>query len=177
LGRAVPPQQTGKQDVNHSNIRKATSDEEPEAIGKYQYLASKHSSAPSPPKEPQRGRGVSPIGQILKRKQSLLVSPAQDEEAHEAIKSYIQDMALKLHDEAPLTSSTTRAYNLYQRAGVDLSRFYNLLYDAEKEANRRSAAIRKLTALGFKNRMAYFFAVLEDKLGLRHHPAAPESEY
>jgi hypothetical protein len=82
-------------------------------------------------------------------------------------------MAQKLHDEAPLTSSTTRAYNLYQRAGVHLGRFLNLLYDAEKEANRRSATITKLTTLGFKNRMAYFFAVLEDKLGLRRHPDTP----
>jgi len=53
------------------------------------------------------------------------------------------------------------------QAGADLNTFFNLLYDAEKEANRRSASIKKLTSLGFKNRMAYFFAVLEDKLGLR----------
>jgi hypothetical protein len=110
---------------------------------------------------------VAHIGQTLQQKHSLFASPPQDEEARSAIKSYIQDIAQNLHDEAPLTSSATRAYNLYKRAGVHLSWFLNQLYDAEKEANRRSETITKLTARGFKNRMAYFFAVLEDKLGLR----------
>jgi hypothetical protein len=108
------------------------------------------------------------------QKQSYLPAPPQDEDAHTAIKSYIQEMAPKLHDEAPLTSSTMRAYNLYQRAGVHLGRFLNLLYEAEKEATRRSATIRKLTASGFKNRMVYFFAVLEDRLGFRHNSVAME---
>jgi hypothetical protein len=230
LGRGVPPQQTGKQDINYSNIRKAKSDdfasgnshsreEEPEAITlsppgnggiskkrqlyknteavslptngqtnlraveglkaieKYRRSAAKRyvNSSPLSTREPQRGGDVSHIGQTLQGKQSLLALPPRDEEAQEAIKSYVRDIAPKLHDEAPLTSSTTRAYNLYQRAGIDLSRFFNLLYDAEKEANRRSTTITKLTVLGFKNRMAYFFAVLEDKLGLRHHHAASVS--
>ncbi len=39
----------------------------------------------------------------------------------------------------------------------------------------RSTTIKKRTADGFTNRMAYFFAVLEDKLGLREKlpPASP----
>ncbi len=92
---------------------------------------------------------------------------AADDDAYDTIQDYIRDIAGKLHDEAPLKSSTTRAYKLYVQSGVELSRFFNLLYDAEKEASRRSANIKKLTEQGFKNRMAYFFAVLEDLLGLR----------
>jgi hypothetical protein len=42
-----------------------------------------------------------------------------------------------------------------------------MVYEADKEANRRSTTIKKRTADGFTNRMAYFFAVLEDRLGLR----------
>ncbi len=76
-----------------------------------------------------------------------------------------------LHDEAPLKSSTTRAYNLYLRSGMQLNAFFDTLYDAEQETIRRSATIRKLTAQGFKNRMAYFFAIVEDKLGLRQSPS------
>jgi hypothetical protein len=117
---------------------------------------------------------VAHIGQTLLQKQSFLPTPPKDDEAHTAIKTYIQEMAPKLHDEAPLTSSTTRAYNLYQRAGVHLGRFLNLVYEAEKEATRRSQTIRKLTTRGFKNRMVYFFAVLEDKLGLRHNTVVME---
>ncbi len=79
---------------------------------------------------------------------------------------------MKLHDEAPLKSSTTRAYNLYCRSGMQLNSFFDTLYDAEQETMRRSATIKKQTAQGFKNRMAYFFAVLEDKLGLRQNAQA-----
>jgi hypothetical protein len=86
-----------------------------------------------------------------------------------AIQGYIRDAACKLHDEAPLKSSTTRAYNLYVRSGIQLNSFFDLLYDAEQETMRRSATIKKLTAQGFKNRMAYFFAIVEDKLGLRQN--------
>ncbi len=94
--------------------------------------------------------------------------PASEETAIQtAIQGYIRDAACKLHDEAPLKSSTTRAYNLYLRSGIQLGHFFDLLYDAEQETMRRSATITKLTAHGFKNRMAYFFAVLEDKLGMR----------
>jgi hypothetical protein len=84
-------------------------------------------------------------------------------------------MAGKNHDEAPLKSSTTRAYNLYQRAGVSLSYFFNLVYEADQEASRRSTTIKKRTAEGFTNRMAYFFAVLEDRLGLRNKPLPTKS--
>ena len=76
-------------------------------------------------------------------------------------------MAGKNHDEASLKSSTTRAYNLYLRTGVSLGYFFNMVYEADKEANSRSTTIKKRTADGFTNRMAYFFAVLEDRLGLR----------
>jgi hypothetical protein len=67
-----------------------------------------------------------------------VVKPAvEDTVAREAIGSYIRDIAAKLHDEAPLKSSTTRAYNLYVRSGIQLN---------------------------------YFFAIVEDKLGLRQTP-------
>jgi hypothetical protein len=107
--------------------------------------------------------------------QEYLPQTIPDEEARDAIRDYIRDIAGKLHDEAPLEHSTTRAFNLYQRSGLDLSSFFNRLYDAEKEANRRSTTIKKQRADGFTNRMAYFFAVLEDKLHLR--PKDPEIRY
>ena len=82
------------------------------------------------------------------------------DEAYEAIRDFVRDMAGKNHDEASLKSSTTRAYNLYQRAGVSLSYFFNLIYEADHETSRRSTTIKKHTPEGFTNRMAYFFAVL-----------------
>ena len=121
---------------------------------------------------PQPKKTAAP-GELLS--QQFIPPPIPDDEAYEAIRDFIRDMAGKNHDEASLKSSTTRAYNLYQRAGVSLSYFFNLVYDADKEASRRSTTIKKRTADGFTNRMAYFFAVLEDKLGLREKlpPASP----
>ena len=92
---------------------------------------------------------------------------SHDDEARQAIRDYIRDIRSKLHDEAPLESSTTRAFRLYQRADIDLSSFFNRLYDAETATNQRHTTIKKRRADGFINRMAYFFAVLEDKLHLR----------
>ena len=54
--------------------------------------------------------------------------------------------------------------------GVSLGYFFNMVYEADKKASRRSTSIKKRTADGFTNRMAYFFAVLEDRLGLRNKP-------
>jgi hypothetical protein len=109
--------------------------------------------------------GLTSIGELLQ--QQGIPKAVPDDEARAAIHDYLRDTAPKLHDEAFLETSTTRAYHLYQRANLDLGSFFNRLYDAEKEANRRSTTIKKQRADGFPNRMAYFFAVLEDKLGLR----------
>ena len=112
--------------------------------------------------------GLTSISELLP--QQFIPQPVPDDEAYHAIRDFVRDMAGKNHDEASLKSSTTRAYNLYQRAGVSLSYFFNLVYEADKEASRRSTTIKKRTAEGFTNRMAYFFAVLEDRLGLRNNP-------
>ncbi len=127
--------------------------------------------------KPQPSRTASPglvsVGNLLPRQ--FIAKPVADEEAYQAIRDFVRDMAGKNHDEASLNSSTTRAYNLYQRAEVSLSYFFNLIYEADHETSRRSTTIKKRTADGFTNRMAYFFAVLEDKLGLREKlpPASP----
>ncbi len=112
--------------------------------------------------------GLMSLGDVLHQQHMPQAVP--DDEAYEAIRDYIRDMAGKHHDEASLNSSTTRAYNLYQRSGVSLSYFFNVFYDADKEAGRRSGSIKKRTADGFTNRMPYIFAYLEDKLGLREKP-------
>ncbi len=80
---------------------------------------------------------------------------------------YMSDFAEELHDEAPLTSSTTRLYNLFRQSGLTLDAFTTYLYTARAVTKERSGCIRKKTATGVKTKMAYFFAVLEDRLGLR----------
>ena len=71
-----------------------------------------------------------------------------------------------------LPASVSRTMNLYARAGVDLDTFLDTLLGARAVTKQRSAGIRKQmnrqdTLFGpDKNRMAYFFAVLEDMLDL-----------
>ncbi len=96
----------------------------------------------------------------------------QQEEAYQVIQAYIADFARELNDKAPLKASTMRAYNLYKRSGLEHSAFVAQLYAARAIVKERTASIRSRgedTAAGFptKNKAAYFFAVLEDLLGLR----------
>ncbi len=97
-----------------------------------------------------------------------------DDEVREQLLHFIEDFAREFNDGAPLRSSTTRLANLYQRAEVPMAEFIGQLYAARSITKERTAAIRTAagdTAPGWqKNKMGYFFAVLEDRLGLREPP-------
>jgi len=84
------------------------------------------------------------------------------------IRQYVEDFGRELGDQAP-KSSVTRATNLMQEAGVSLGLFIGALQDAKKTTQKRSGNIQKPGPAGLaqKNKMAYFFSVLEDQLGLR----------
>lgn len=104
--------------------------------------------------------------------------PHQDE-VYQVIQAYISDFSRELNDRAPLRSSTTRAYNLYKRSGLDQDAFIAQLYAARSIVKERTANIRSLgdnTALGVptKHKAAYYFAVLEDLLGFRE-PSGTDS--
>ncbi len=88
------------------------------------------------------------------------------------ITDYVSDLAREMNDEASLPSSVSRAMNLYRRAAVDLDAFTDALLGARAATKQHSASIHKQSDANgnligpTKNRMAYFFAVLEDVLGL-----------
>ncbi len=94
-------------------------------------------------------------------------APAVPDGTYEAITAFVRDIAAELNDQAPLRSSVTRAWRLYRASGVSIDTFFNHIYDARKETQRRSGSITKHDTAGFKAKMAYFFAVLEDLLGFR----------
>jgi hypothetical protein len=103
----------------------------------------------------------------------------QQDEVYQVIQAYIADFSRELNDRAPLRSSTTRAYNLYKRSGLDQDAFIAQLYAARAIVKERAATIRTSgadNATGFpvKHRAGYYFAVLEDLLGLRE-PASADS--
>ncbi len=102
----------------------------------------------------------------------------QHDETYQVIQSYIADFARELNDRAPLKTSTTRAYHLYQRSGLDRDAFIAQLYAARAIVKERAGSIRSVgekDAWGapVKQRAAYYYAVLEDLLGLRDDPADP----
>jgi hypothetical protein len=104
---------------------------------------------------------------------SRKASPSRKDQA--TITDYVEDLAREFNDEATLAVSVSRAVNLYERAGIDLNGFIEALMAARASTKLHSADIQKQSSRsgGFgltKNRMAYFFAVLEDTLGLADRP-------
>ena len=97
-----------------------------------------------------------------------------DDEIREQLLHFVEDFAREFNDAAPLRSSTSRLVNLYQRAESPMGEFIDQLYAARSITKERTAAIRttaEYAAPGAqKNKMGYFFAVLEDRLGLREPP-------
>ncbi|MGI8404867.1 MAG: hypothetical protein ACR2OE_08930, partial [Thermomicrobiales bacterium] len=90
--------------------------------------------------------------------------PGRDDRA--AIGATVERFAAELGDQANPKVTIKRALNLYQASGVGRDTFVDVLFQAKGEVHDRrnypgDAPIPR-------NRMAYFFAVVEDRLGLRH---------
>jgi len=84
------------------------------------------------------------------------------------ISRYLEDLARELSDQASLTSSTTRANNLYLAAGRSIDDYLDLMMEARRRTQGSSASIKTKAigdGWGRKPKMAYFFGVLEDLLG------------
>jgi len=91
------------------------------------------------------------------------------------VTAYLQDFRPFLGDEAPLTSSVTRAINIFKTAEIPTERWSDLLYQANAITKENTQKIRKkpgeaTSGFAAKNRAPYYFAVLEDLCGLRDQP-------
>lgn len=82
-----------------------------------------------------------------------------------AIGVAVERFAAELGDQADTKVSLSRALNRYQASGVSVDAFIDLLYQARGETLDRRAHPGKAPMP--RNRMAYFFAVVEDWLGLK----------
>ncbi len=96
----------------------------------------------------------------------------QQDEIYLVLQAYVADFASELNDLASLKTSTTRAYNLYRRSGLDRDAFIAQLYAARAIVKERAGRIRNPAQKGssgavVKRMAAYYYAVLEDLLGLR----------
>ena len=155
-------QQTVKQGTDYSNIRKAP-------ISQIRRrTTTEHPEAPRPVRPP--GSGLQGRDTALQPRRGR--PTAAEAEARRVLLAYIGDYAREFNDQAKLKASTTRAFNLYRQAGVALDAFIARLGEARAITQEQTAAIRTrvdngTTAFPRKNKMAYFFAVLEDLLGMR----------
>jgi hypothetical protein len=91
-----------------------------------------------------------------------------DAEERESLDLYVDDLARELGDRAPLRSSGGRLLNLYRRSGLDMDAFVERVQSARRTTKERLPQIRGERKPGRpKAAMSYFFAVLEDLLGLK----------
>lgn len=87
-----------------------------------------------------------------------------------AIGVAVERFAEELGDQAEAKVSISRALNLFQASGVSQEVFVDALFQARGEVLDRRAYPGKAPIP--RNRMAYFFAVVEDRLGLRNEQAS-----
>lgn len=86
-------------------------------------------------------------------------------DARGAITVAMEQFADELGDQAALKVSVSRALNLYQASDLAVGSFVDLLYQARGEVIDRKRYPGKAPVP--RNQMAYFFALVEDRLGLR----------
>ena len=125
----------------------------------------------------QTNAGFASAGELLKQRRRR--GHRDYGEDRQVILEYIADFAREFSDQAPLQSSTTRALNLFEQSGLSRDAFIGLMYEARSITKERSASIGRagdgsLRPPAAKRKMAYFFACLEDRLGLREEEEGAE---
>lgn len=89
------------------------------------------------------------------------VSPKILDDERNIILVMTRDFALELNDQAPLSNSVTRTLNLYRKSGMDIEEFTNVMYMSRRSTQAYTGIIKKGEP-GNRNKMPYYFGVLED---------------
>lgn len=148
-------------DIHNSNIRVAQPQENESANGQHHGRASTGAN------------GFETAGNVLASPSQGHVSrprPETETEEWQAILQYMEDFRRDLGDRASLKNTATRAHNLFLAYGRPLGSFLDKMYQARSLTQESSATITGTVTdsrgMTRKAKMAYFFAVLEDQLGL-----------
>jgi len=94
------------------------------------------------------------------------LAPGGEADDHPAIAATIDRLAEELGDRADSKVTIRRAQNLFNASGIGRDAFLDLLYRAKGETLDRRQHPGKAPVP--RNLMAYFFAVVEDKLQGKH---------
>jgi Bacteriophage replication protein O len=175
LVHSVDTQQTVKQqtDINHSNLRKASPENERTDTEPAQEQGSGQTVVPpiagsEDLQRPFAARGLAAIGEVLATKRRR--SQRYDED-RQVIVDLLSDFRCEFNDQATLKQSVSRAYNLMQRSGMEIGTFTSKMYEARAITKEYSASITSILSgsksISAKHKMAYWFSVLEDLCGLK----------
>jgi hypothetical protein len=107
--------------------------------------------------------------------------PPGTREERDQVAAYLADFAIELNDQAPLAATITRAINAFHSANIPREHWGDYLYQARSITQDHSAAIATRVpgqeqTMRAKNKIPYYFAVLEHLLGLRLAPEARATE-
>ena len=123
-----------------------------------QYL----SAARSKTQRPGNPQGLVSLASVLPNPPTPKRTYSQE---RQVLVDVIADLAREFRDEATLTESVSRAYNLMGEAGItDIGIFTSKIYEARSITKERYGSIKR-------GRMPYFFSVLEDVCGQRRKSA------
>jgi hypothetical protein len=170
-------QETVLQEADISNIRMAKPDEKSFFQGSSSAVPTKTAN--------EFGRG--PLARTLAKRQATTGATRNRQKRYDTerqrILAFIEDFAREFNDQAPLSSSVSRAYNLWHRSGIPIEAFSSFMYEARALTNEYSARVQKTDdkSSGWgpqKNKMAYYFAILEELVGQHapNHAAIDEAQ-
>lgn len=189
-------QETVRQEIDTSNIRKVKPSQirleadhtSTQPITPDTSVSGERKNSRATPPSPRGSSvpGVSSIGDVLAGqmgKRGFLGAVRRQKaypEDRQQILSFITDCAIEMGDEAPLPSSVTRTYNIYRQSGMPIEAFVSFLYEARALTKEYSGNVKKETAGPAgpfgpgKNKMPYFFSILEELV--RPHRLSPGAE-
>lgn len=125
--------------------------------------------------------GFASVGGLLAQRHPLRTAPTgRDSSAgrgrppkvSERVAVLVEELTHKLHDDPKnVRSNITRTARLWKASGLSDDAFYHRLHEA-KSVTQQQGGVKKPATDGYGtlNRMPYFFAVVEDLLGLKDPP-------
>ncbi len=94
--------------------------------------------------------------------------------AREELHRFAEVLAREFNDQAPFGITLSRLVNLYHRADLPPEAFADRVDTARQRTKERTATIRRPSGEpAKKNKIPYFFALLEELLGMRAPSSAP----
>jgi phage replication O-like protein O len=150
VGRAGPASSTGPGLRASAGIQETANQQTEQQYDR----GSNGSNRPSPPREFSEGGG-----------EAELLSPRRARPYSASISRLTMDLSVQFHDQEHDRSNRGRALRLWERSGLSEDEFVALMYEARATALRAPNIEREArdgSPPGTKNRMPYWFAVLED---------------